>query len=144
VDLQSFDEPWPLFSFIIIFTDCRTPWTEDQPVARSLPTHRPTQTQTFMPLSGIRTHDPSVRASQDSSCLRPRGHCDRRINDIHVHVWKHTIAYRSNVTAQGAANYIKPLVKIKVTFSQSVSQSVCLSVLVSNPICVSWADISFC
>jgi hypothetical protein len=28
-------------------------------------------------LSGIRTHDLSVRASEDSSCLRPRGHCDR-------------------------------------------------------------------
>jgi hypothetical protein len=28
-------------------------------------------------LSGIRTHDPSVRESEDSSCLRPRGHCDR-------------------------------------------------------------------
>jgi hypothetical protein len=27
-------------------------------------------------LSGIRTHDPSVRASEDSSYLRPRGHCD--------------------------------------------------------------------
>jgi hypothetical protein len=27
--------------------------------------------------SGIRTHDPSVRASEDRSCLRPRGHCDR-------------------------------------------------------------------
>jgi hypothetical protein len=27
-------------------------------------------------LSGVRTHDPSVRASQDSSCLRPRGYCD--------------------------------------------------------------------
>jgi hypothetical protein len=28
-------------------------------------------------LSGIRTHDPSVRASEDSSCLRPRDHVDR-------------------------------------------------------------------
>jgi hypothetical protein len=28
-------------------------------------------------LSGIWTHDPSVRASEDSSCLRPRGYCDR-------------------------------------------------------------------
>jgi hypothetical protein len=28
-------------------------------------------------LCGIRAHDPSVRASEDSSCLRPRGHCDR-------------------------------------------------------------------
>jgi hypothetical protein len=29
-------------------------------------------------LSGIRTHDPSVRASEESSCLRPRGHRDRQ------------------------------------------------------------------
>jgi hypothetical protein len=28
-------------------------------------------------LSGIRTHDPSVRASEDMPCLRPRGHYDR-------------------------------------------------------------------
>jgi hypothetical protein len=28
-------------------------------------------------LSGIRTHEPSVRASEDSSCLRPCGHYDR-------------------------------------------------------------------
>jgi hypothetical protein len=28
-------------------------------------------------LSGIRTHDLSVRTSEDTLCLRPRGHCDR-------------------------------------------------------------------
>jgi hypothetical protein len=28
--------------------------------------------------SGIRAHDPSVRASEDSSCLSPLGHCDRQ------------------------------------------------------------------
>jgi hypothetical protein len=28
-------------------------------------------------LSGIRTLDPSVRAREDSSCLRPRGYCGR-------------------------------------------------------------------
>jgi hypothetical protein len=28
-------------------------------------------------LSGIRIHDPSDRASEDSSCLRPRCYCDR-------------------------------------------------------------------
>jgi hypothetical protein len=28
-------------------------------------------------LSGIRAHDPSVLASEVSSCLRPRSHCDR-------------------------------------------------------------------
>jgi hypothetical protein len=30
-------------------------------------------------LSGIRTHDLSVGAGEDSSCLRPRGHCDRQL-----------------------------------------------------------------
>jgi hypothetical protein len=28
-------------------------------------------------MSGIRTHDFSVRTSEDISCLIPRGHCDR-------------------------------------------------------------------
>jgi hypothetical protein len=28
-------------------------------------------------LNAIRTHDPSVQESEDSSCFRPRGHCDR-------------------------------------------------------------------
>jgi hypothetical protein len=27
--------------------------------------------------NGIRTHDPSVQEDEDSSCFRPRGHCDR-------------------------------------------------------------------
>jgi hypothetical protein len=34
-------------------------------------------------LSGIRTHDPSVRASEDSSYLRPGDSCDRAI--IHIY-----------------------------------------------------------
>jgi hypothetical protein len=33
------------FSFVILYTVGRAPWTEDQPVARPLPTHRSTQTQ---------------------------------------------------------------------------------------------------
>jgi hypothetical protein len=33
------------FSFLILNTVGRTPWTNDQPVARPLPTHRTTQTQ---------------------------------------------------------------------------------------------------
>jgi hypothetical protein len=28
-------------------------------------------------LSAIQTHDPSVSASEDVSCLKPRGRCDR-------------------------------------------------------------------
>jgi hypothetical protein len=43
--LLPFVGPWPLFSFLIFYTDGRTPWTGDQPVARPLPTRRTTQTQ---------------------------------------------------------------------------------------------------
>jgi hypothetical protein len=32
--------------------------------------------------SGIRSHDPSVRASEDSSSVRPRGYCNRRVHHI--------------------------------------------------------------
>jgi hypothetical protein len=35
-----------LFSFFILFTVLRTPWTGDQPVARLLPTHRISQAHT--------------------------------------------------------------------------------------------------
>jgi hypothetical protein len=68
------------FSFLILYTVSRTPWTVRQPVARPLLTHR-TQTEYthtgIHALSGIRIHDLNVRAHEDSSCLRPRGHCDR-------------------------------------------------------------------
>jgi hypothetical protein len=30
--------------------------------------------------AGIRTHDPNVRAGEDCSCLRMRGHCGRPVN----------------------------------------------------------------
>jgi hypothetical protein len=59
----------------------------DQPIARPLPTHRTTQTQNkrntdIHALSGIRTHNLSIRVSEDSSCLRPRGHCDWHMHCI--------------------------------------------------------------
>jgi hypothetical protein len=77
--IQPFVGLWPLFffSFLIVYTMGRTPWTGDQPVARPLPTHRINvhNTDTHA-LSGIRTHDSSVPASEDTSCLRLRGHCD--------------------------------------------------------------------
>jgi hypothetical protein len=31
--LQPFVWPWPLFSFLILYTIGRTPWTSDQPIA---------------------------------------------------------------------------------------------------------------
>jgi hypothetical protein len=61
----------------------RTPRTGDRPDARPLPTHRTTQhrkTRTLIhALSGIRTQDSSVRAAEDSTCLRPLGHWDGTI-----------------------------------------------------------------
>jgi hypothetical protein len=67
-----------------LFTIGRTPWTSDQLVARPLPKHMTSQTQNkhiytlnIYALSGIRTDDHGVRGSEDSSCLRPLGYCDR-------------------------------------------------------------------
>jgi hypothetical protein len=37
-----------------------------------------TQNTDIHALSGIRTHDPSVRAGEDISCHRPRGHSERQ------------------------------------------------------------------
>jgi hypothetical protein len=71
-----------LFSFLILYTVGRTPSTGDQPFAVPPCTHRTTQTQkkTHIDIhasSGIQTHDPSVRADEDGSCLRPCSHRDR-------------------------------------------------------------------
>jgi hypothetical protein len=53
LSLQPFFGPLAgIFSFLILYTVGRTPWTGDQPVARPLPTHRMTQTQ------NKRTHTP--------------------------------------------------------------------------------------
>jgi hypothetical protein len=72
--------PGVCFQFHDHFTDGRTPWMSDQLVARPLPKHRTTQTQNKLihtpnihALCGIRTHDPSFRASEYSSFLRPLG-----------------------------------------------------------------------
>jgi hypothetical protein len=59
-----------------------TPWTGDELVARTLPVQtqknaHTTQTVNINVQSGIRTHGPGVRASEDSSCLRPLGYRDR-------------------------------------------------------------------
>jgi hypothetical protein len=43
--LQPFVGPWPLFSFLIMYTVGRTPRTGDQLVTRPLSIHRTTQTQ---------------------------------------------------------------------------------------------------
>jgi hypothetical protein len=59
------------FTFLSLYTVGRTAWTSDQTVARPLPIHRTTQHRINAhrhALSEIRTHDPSVRTSEDNSC----------------------------------------------------------------------------
>jgi hypothetical protein len=75
--------PGLFFSFVIIFT--QTVGLLGRVISpsqgRYLHTgqhkHRINAHTDIHALSGIRTHDPSFRASEDSSCLKPRGHCDR-------------------------------------------------------------------
>jgi hypothetical protein len=56
--LQPYVGSWQLFSFLIFYTDGRTPWRGDQPVTRPLPASRTAQTQnrriqTSMPQVGL-------------------------------------------------------------------------------------------
>jgi hypothetical protein len=62
------------FSSLAFYTDGRTPWTGDQPVARPIPANNNTNTinaqnTDIHVLSGIRTHDPSVRAGEEVYAL---------------------------------------------------------------------------
>jgi hypothetical protein len=73
---------WLLFQFFNLYTQSvgplgggispsqgRYPYTQEHK-------HR-IKTHIHQASGGIRTQDPSVSAGEDSSCLRPRGHCDR-------------------------------------------------------------------
>jgi hypothetical protein len=53
--------------------------------------------------SGIRTHDPSVRATEDSSCLSPRGHCDR-LTLLLPHINLESVLHAVNVFAVNSLN----------------------------------------
>jgi hypothetical protein len=62
IALQSSLGPWPFLQFS----------------NRKAATYTENNTNTNIhALSGLRTHDPSAQASEDSSCLRQRGHCNR-------------------------------------------------------------------
>jgi hypothetical protein len=78
---------------ILFWTLGRTPWMGDQPDARPLPiqdstTQKDADTHIHA-LSGIRTHDSTVRAVEDSTCLRPRGHWD----------WQHLAVHTVNISS---------------------------------------------
>jgi hypothetical protein len=77
--LQPFVGPWPLFHLRNLFTHMAgllrrviSP-SQDRSAAY---TQDNTNTDIHA-FNGIRTHDSSVRASEDSLCLKPRGHCDQ-------------------------------------------------------------------
>jgi hypothetical protein len=52
-------------------------------------TEKRTHTSNIHALIGIRTHDPGLRASEDSTCLRPLGYRDRQIlhTEILLFIW---------------------------------------------------------
>jgi hypothetical protein len=81
--LQLFVGPWPLVQFLNLFRqqvgllgNGVSP-SQGRYLHTELHKHRIHAHTDIHALSRIRTHDPSVRASEDSSCLRSRGHCDR-------------------------------------------------------------------
>jgi hypothetical protein len=79
------------FSFLILYTVGRTPWMGDQPVARSLPTHRITQTrnkckQPSMPWLGF---EPTIPAFERANTV----HTLDRAATMMGHVTRHLTIY---------------------------------------------------
>jgi hypothetical protein len=68
-----------LFSFLILYTVGKTPWTGDQPDTGPIHTQDNTNkiNTNIHASSWIRTHDPSTGKAEDNSCLRQRGNCHR-------------------------------------------------------------------
>jgi hypothetical protein len=77
-----------LFSFVIYFTQMvgllgrEISPSQGRYLCTGQLKHRINAYTDIHALSGIRTEDPSIRASEGSSCPRPRGHCDRLIRKI--------------------------------------------------------------
>jgi hypothetical protein len=74
MSLPAHSEPWPLLQFLNHFTQTVgfRGWGISPSQGRFLHTGQHTQnkrTQTSMPLSGIRTHDPRFRADEDDMLL---------------------------------------------------------------------------
>jgi hypothetical protein len=88
--LQPFLDFGHFFSFLILYTVDRAPWTGDQPVARPLPTHRTTKAQnkrtlTFMPPVGFEPATPVFKRMKTVHALNReasvigarRNYCDQ-------------------------------------------------------------------
>jgi hypothetical protein len=83
--LQPFVGPWPLFQFLDPLHNRQDALYEGS-ARRKASTYTQNNTNRINAhntdihaLSEIRTHDLRVRASEDSSCLRLRNHCDRQV-----------------------------------------------------------------
>jgi hypothetical protein len=65
--------------------------------------HRKTRTHIHAP-SGIRNRDPSVRAAEDSTCLRRRGHWERT-RYLYIEIFTHNLKYSCIVTTLVILNW---------------------------------------
>jgi hypothetical protein len=68
--------PWPLLQSVGLLGRVISP-SQGRYLHTGLHKSRKNAHTDIHALNGIRTHDPSFRASGDSSVLRPWGHCDR-------------------------------------------------------------------
>jgi hypothetical protein len=124
--LSAHSGPRPLFSSVIYFTQsvglfgrgispsngrCRNTGQQIQ--------NRRIHTPNIHAMSGIQTHDPSVRASEDSSCLRPRGYSDRLTERLQLVTTDH---------CNGPTN----LYTLQTTTNTAHTVSVCYSVVTSH------------
>jgi hypothetical protein len=80
VALQSYVGPWSLF-FSVSYSYTQSVGLLGREISTSQGRRLHTEHEhrinaDIHALIAIQTHNPSVRASEDSSCLRPRGHCD--------------------------------------------------------------------
>jgi hypothetical protein len=98
--LQPFVKPWPPFQFLNFYTVGRS-------LGRGISSSQvgylhtrqqgtPNKRIYIHASSVIRTHDPSDRPGEDSSCLTPRGHCHRPFRQILGHYLKidHCLHYQ--------------------------------------------------
>jgi hypothetical protein len=80
---RSIGRPWNAsfnFSFLILESrqDSLDGGSARRKAANNTGQHKQRIYADIHALNGIRTHDPRVRAGEDISYLRPRGHCDRQ------------------------------------------------------------------
>jgi hypothetical protein len=85
--LQPFDGPWPLLRFCNLFTQTAGLGRRTSPSqGRYLHTGQHPHTDIHA-LSGIRTNEPTIRANECSSCLRPCCHYDRPLHTCYLHLF---------------------------------------------------------